>query len=109
MVYVLPVAQKRLLRLRHLLHFLTGVSPIIEAHTDPCKTCFAAMTPHLRSLTLERQAGRVLLDALITQQYWHSGYPSVTQLEDGTVVVAYHEYSDDEHPIQYLMCTRFKL
>jgi len=109
MVYVLPVTQKRLLVLGHMPHFLTGVSTIIQAHTDACKTGFAAMTPHLRSLTLERQAGRVLLDVLIIQQYWHIGYPSVTQLEDGTVVVAYHEYSDDEHPIQYIMVTRFKL
>ena len=55
------------------------------------------------------KGARVLLDALIIQQYWHTGYPSVTQLEDGTVVVAYHEYSDDEQPIHYLMSTRFRL
>ncbi|NVM43378.1 MAG: hypothetical protein HWN79_00540 [Candidatus Lokiarchaeota archaeon] len=30
-------------------------------------------------------------------------------MEDGTIVAAYHEYSDDEQPIHYLMCTRFKL
>jgi sialidase-1 len=60
-------------------------------------------------LPLMGKGARVLLDALIIQQYWHIGYPSVTQLKDGTVVVAYHEYSDDEHPIQYVMCTRFKL
>lgn len=60
-------------------------------------------------LPLMGKGARVLLDALIIQQYWHIGYPSVTQLKDGTVVVAYHEYSDDEHPIQYLMVTRFKL
>jgi sialidase-1 len=42
-------------------------------------------------------------------QYWHIGYPTVTQLADGTVVVAYHEYSLEAQPIQYLMCTRFKL
>jgi len=52
---------------------------------------------------------RTLLDALIMQQYWHIGYPSVTQLKDGTVVVAYHEYSDDKHPIHYVMSTRFRL
>ena len=60
-------------------------------------------------LPLMGKGARVLLDALILQQYWHTGYPSVTQIEDGTVVVAYHEYSDDEHPIHYVMCTRFKL
>ncbi len=40
-------------------------------------------------------------------QYWHIGYPSVTQCEDGTIVVAYHEYDDD--PIQVLWITRFRV
>ncbi len=48
-------------------------------------------------------------DMLIMSQYWHTGYPSMTQLEDETLVVAYHEYSDDEKPIHYMMSTRFKL
>lgn len=52
---------------------------------------------------------RSLQDTYIYGQYWHIGYPSVTQLEDGTIVAAYHEYSDDEQPIHYLMCTRFKI
>jgi hypothetical protein len=52
---------------------------------------------------------RTLQDTLIVAQYWHIGYPSVTQLEDDTILCAYHEYSDDERPLQYLMCTRFKL
>jgi len=50
-----------------------------------------------------------LQDTLIFAQYWHIGYPTVAQLEDGTIVAAYHEYSDDERPLQYLMCTRFRL
>jgi hypothetical protein len=50
-----------------------------------------------------------LVDSLNMMQYWHIGYPSVTQLDDGTVIAAYHEYSDDPQPIQCLMCTRFKL
>jgi len=41
--------------------------------------------------------------------YWHIGYPTVTQLEDGTIIAAYHEYSDDDPPIQYIRCTRFRL
>lgn len=41
--------------------------------------------------------------------YQHIGYPSVTQLTDGTILVAYHEWSDDPQPIQYVMCTRFEL
>ena len=52
---------------------------------------------------------RTLQDTLIYAQYWHIGYPTVTQLKDGTIIAAYHEYSDDERPIQYLMCTRFRL
>jgi hypothetical protein len=52
---------------------------------------------------------RTLQDMLIMGQYWHIGYPSTTQLEDETVIVAYHEYSDDKQPIHYLMSTRFKL
>ena len=55
------------------------------------------------------QGSRGLQDMLIQAQYWHIGYPSVTQLEDETVIVAYHEYSEDDMPLQYLMCTRFKI
>jgi len=47
MVYVLPVAQTRLLLLRYLLHFLTGVSTIIEAHTDACKEIREIRDRHL--------------------------------------------------------------
>ncbi|MHA2185183.1 MAG: sialidase family protein [Promethearchaeota archaeon] len=52
---------------------------------------------------------RTVQDMLIMAQYWHIGYPTVTQLEDETIIVAYHEYSDDEKPLHYLMSTRFKL
>lgn len=41
--------------------------------------------------------------------YQHIGYPSVCQLEDGTIICAYHEWLDDAQPIQYVLCTRFKL
>ncbi|MCI0520500.1 MAG: glycoside hydrolase [Chloroflexi bacterium] len=41
--------------------------------------------------------------------YQHIGYPSVTQLEDGAILAAYHEWSDDPNPIQFVMCTRFSL
>jgi len=43
------------------------------------------------------------------RQYWHIGYPTVAQCDDGTVVVAYHEYSDDESPIQCMWISRFQL
>jgi hypothetical protein len=35
--------------------------------------------------------------------------PTVAQTPDGTIVVAYHEYSDDEEPIQYMRTSRFRL
>jgi len=41
--------------------------------------------------------------------YLHIGYPSVCQLDDGTIVTAYHEWTDEPDPIQYVLCTRFKL
>ncbi len=41
--------------------------------------------------------------------YQHIGYPSVQQMPDGTIVVAYHEWSEDEKPLQHLRCTRFSL
>jgi hypothetical protein len=41
--------------------------------------------------------------------YQHIGYPSVTQMADGTIVAAYHEWSEDDRPLQYVRCTRFRL
>jgi len=41
--------------------------------------------------------------------FMHIGYPTVTQLEDGTIVAAFHDFSDDKKPIQCLRCTRFTL
>ncbi len=43
------------------------------------------------------------------QAYWHIGYPTVTQIKDGTIIAAFHEFSDDKPPIQYMRCTRFTL
>jgi hypothetical protein len=60
-------------------------------------------------LGLGGAGARTLQDTSIHAQYWHIGYPSAVQLEDGTVIAAYQEYSDDERPLQYLMCTRFEL
>ena len=42
-------------------------------------------------------------------QFWHTGYPSVVQCEDDTIVVAYHEYSKGVNPIQEMYVTRFKI
>ena len=41
--------------------------------------------------------------------YQHIGYPTVAQMADGTIVAAYHEWSEGEQPLQYVLCTRFKL
>jgi sialidase-1 len=43
------------------------------------------------------------------KQYWHTGYPSVTQCDDGTIVTAYHEYTDEAEPVQCMWVTRFTL
>ncbi|MBV7331804.1 hypothetical protein KFU94_26960 [Chloroflexi bacterium TSY] len=45
----------------------------------------------------------------VNRQYWHIGYPTVAQTLDGTIVVAYHEYSEDDEPIQYMRTSRFRL
>jgi hypothetical protein len=41
--------------------------------------------------------------------YQHIGYPSVVQMPDGTIVASYHEWSEDERPLQYCRATRFRL
>jgi sialidase-1 len=43
------------------------------------------------------------------RQYWHIGYPTVAQLGDGTVVAAYHQYSEGARPIQHMWVTRFRM
>lgn len=41
--------------------------------------------------------------------YQHIGYPTVAQLDDGTVAVAFHEWTDDERPLQHILCARFEV
>lgn len=41
--------------------------------------------------------------------YQHIGYPSVAQLAGGTILTAYHEWTGDDSPLQYVRCTRFEL
>ena len=41
--------------------------------------------------------------------YQHIGYPSVAQMPDGTIAAAYHEWDEQEKPLQYVRCTRFTL
>ena len=45
-------------------------------------------------------------------QYWHIGYPSVAQMADGAIAVAYHEYVSNpgqSEPIQAMWVSRFRL
>ncbi len=39
--------------------------------------------------------------------YQHIGYPTVAQNTDGSIACSYHEWSEDEVPLQYLRTTRF--
>ncbi|MCP4402298.1 MAG: exo-alpha-sialidase [bacterium] len=41
--------------------------------------------------------------------YQHIGYPSVEQLQDGSILAAYHEWNNAPNPLQYVLCTRFEL
>ena len=41
--------------------------------------------------------------------YQHIGYPTVVQMPDGAIVVAYHEWDEGERPLQYVRATRFRL
>lgn len=41
--------------------------------------------------------------------YQHIGYPSVVQDADGTIVAAYHEWSEGDEPLQEVRVTRFRL
>jgi len=63
------------------------------------------------STMIDPTSGRVLggVDWNNPGLYQHIGYPSVCQLKDGTILTAYHEWSDDPLPIQYIMGTRFDL
>jgi hypothetical protein len=54
-----------------------------------------------------REGGVADPDAV--REYWHIGYPTVTQCEDGTVVAAYHQYSQAERPVQEMWVTRFRV
>lgn len=41
--------------------------------------------------------------------YQHIGYPSAVQMPDGSILCAYHEWSDDPRPIQYVKSIRFEV
>ena len=41
--------------------------------------------------------------------FQHIGYPTVAQAADGTVACCYHEWNDDDAPLQYVRCTRFQV
>ena len=41
--------------------------------------------------------------------FQHIGYPTVVQTNDETIVACYHEWSEDERPLQFVLCTRFRI
>ena len=41
--------------------------------------------------------------------WWHTGYPSTTQLRDGSLVTVYHLFSRDARPVQYIEAVRWAL
>ena len=41
--------------------------------------------------------------------YQHIGYPSVAQMPDGAVVASSHEWDEADRPLQYVLCTRFRV
>lgn len=53
--------------------------------------------------------GRGMIDWKNPGLFQHIGYPSATQLPDGTIVCVYHEWSDDARPLQYVRSIRFTL
>ena len=63
------------------------------------------------STMIDPTSGRVLggVDWKNPGIYQHIGYPSVVQLKDGTILAAYHEWSEDANPVQYVLCSRFDL
>jgi hypothetical protein len=65
------------------------------------------MTWDIKDEFVIREGGAAARDS--GRLYWHIGYPTVTQIKDGTIIAAFHEFSDDKPPIQYLRCTRFTL
>jgi hypothetical protein len=65
------------------------------------------MTWEIKNQFVIREGG--MRHTKVADQWYHIGYPSVTQLKDGTIITGYHEYSDDEPTIQFMACARFTL
>ena len=41
--------------------------------------------------------------------FQHIGYPTVVQAPDGAIVACYHEWGNDRNPLQFVLCTRFRV
>jgi len=52
---------------------------------------------------------RRLINWRHTGAFQHIGYPSVAQMPDGTVVASYHEWDTGDRPLQFVLCTRFRV
>lgn len=41
--------------------------------------------------------------------WWHTGYPSSVQLDDGAMLTVYHAFSQESRPVQYIEAARWAL
>ena len=41
--------------------------------------------------------------------FQHIGYPTVVQAPDGAIVACYHEWSNGRNPLQFVLCSRFRV
>jgi hypothetical protein len=41
--------------------------------------------------------------------WWHTGYPSTAQLDDGSLLTTYHLFSQDDRPVQFIESVRWEL
>ena len=78
-----------------------------EGVEDPRLVAIDGMTWESKNEFTIRKGG--MRHTKVADQWYHIGYPSVTQLKDGTIIAGYHEYSDDEPTIQFMACARFTL
>jgi hypothetical protein len=71
------------------------------------------LTWDIKNEFIVRKGGAAPIPSLVAGTrpgaYWHIGDPTCCQLDNGTILVGYHEYSKDTTPVQHLRCTRFTL
>lgn len=85
--------------------WLAGFSEVLTIQTKGAPQASASAMPPSHS----GKYGSGSIDWANPGVYQHIGYPSVVQLADGTILASYHEWSEDERPLQYVRRTRFRL